>query len=64
MQSFVDYVMSFYGKGGIYDMGATEEEVKIALNIRMKLRQDIEFDGDSFDREIVRDIILAMKEKV
>lgn len=64
MKEFVDYVLSFYGKGGLYDIGATEEDVKIALNIRLKTRQDIEFDGDSFDREIVRDIILAMKEKV
>lgn len=63
MKEFIDYVLSFYGKGGLYDIGATEEEVKTALNIRLKIRQDIEFDGDSYDREIVRDIILAMKER-
>ena len=64
MKEFIEYVLSFYGKDGIYDIGATENDVKVALNIRIKTRSDIPFDGDSVDRELVRDIILAMKESV
>lgn len=66
MKEFVDYVMSFYGKGGIYDINATREEVWQATCIRIKRNADnplngISFDGDSIDREAVRDIILEMR---
>ncbi len=54
---FVEYVLSFYGKGEIYDLGVKEDEVYKALEMRLK-RKDIEFSGDSLDRELVRDIIL------
>lgn len=59
VDDFVDYVMSFYGKGGLYDFGATPTEVRRALNVRLAIRQDVEFDGDTLDREMVRDIMLA-----
>jgi|TARA_R110000796_G_scaffold205939_1_gene322312 hypothetical protein len=61
MSEFVKYVMRFYGKGGIYDFGATEEDIVIATDIRLKNKPEIPFDGDSLDREIVRDILLDMK---
>lgn len=54
---FVKYVLDFYGTGGIYDFDASEEEVFKALEVRLE-RKDIEFSGDSLDRELVRDIIL------
>lgn len=57
MKEFVDYVMSFYGDGGLYDMKATREEVWNALAIRLDTI-DFSFDGDSLDRERVRDIII------
>lgn len=57
MEEFIEYVMSFYGAGGIYDMGATRREVEMAIGIRLG-RMEIPFDGDSVDREIIRDIIL------
>ncbi len=58
MKDFVDYVMSFYGPGEICDMGATRDDVLIATGIRVEGRKDIEFTGDSFDRELVRDILI------
>jgi hypothetical protein len=66
MKEFVDYVMSFYGKDEIYDIGATREEVWQATCIRIKRmkeepRNGISFEGDSMDREIVRDIILEIR---
>ena len=30
MKNFQDYVFSFYGKGGIEDIGATHEQIDIA----------------------------------
>lgn len=62
MKEFVDYVMSFYGQDEIYDMGATREEVLIATGIRLERHKDIPFDGDSLDREKVRDIMIEMRE--
>ena len=37
MQDFVKYVLGFYGRGGIYDMGATRSMVCDIINI-MKTR--------------------------
>lgn len=70
-KKFVEYVLSFYGSDGIYGNDTkyisspfTEEEVKTALGIRKVHPQfkDIEFGGDSFDREIVRDIVLRVRD--
>ena len=66
MKEFVDYVMGFYGKGEIYDIGATREEAWKATCIRLKRMIDeprggISFEADSTDREVVRDIILEMR---
>lgn len=66
MKEFVDYVMSFYGQGEIYDIRATREEVWNATCIRIKRMKDmprngISFEADSLDREVVKDIILEMR---
>lgn len=61
---FVDYVLDFYGQRGIYEMSppATLEEVESALRLRKKnANRSLPFDGDSTDREIIRDIILASR---
>jgi hypothetical protein len=55
---FVEYVLEFYGAGGIYDFGAEAADVERVLDIRLEKRADLPFDGDSLDREIVRDIML------
>lgn len=57
---FIDYCLSFYGVGGIYDMGAKRDDVAVATGIRMVLCDTLrlEFEGDSIDREAVRDILI------
>ena len=64
VRDFVEYALDFYGHGMICDINATETEVLRALCVRLVNRPDLEFDGDSFDREMVRDIILEMREAV
>jgi len=59
---FVEYVLSFYGTGGIYDFGATEADVRGALDQRLRTATDFPFEGDSIDRELVRDIMLKDRE--
>jgi hypothetical protein len=55
--AFVDYVKSFYGPGGIYDMGATDDMI---IDAAFKyMRSGADFCGDSFDRENVRDIMIS-----
>ena len=60
---FVNYVQGFYGVGGIYaeeffpPNGATPAEIVLAVKIRQLMNINLPFDEDSFDREIIRDII-------
>jgi len=53
---FIDYCYEFYGDGGIYDMGASYDQLFSATAIYLS---DAEhpFEGDSFDREQVRAIL-------
>jgi hypothetical protein len=50
IKNFADYVFSFYGKDGIYDMGATREQIMFATGMIFS-RQGQRFHGDSIDRE-------------
>ena len=59
---FIDYVLGFYGKGGIYDFGASREMVLDATIKRIERNPHIPFEGDSLDREWVRDIMIEEKE--
>ena len=67
---FVNYVQSFYGKDSIYGeeffppRGATLTEIIVATKIRKLINTNSPFHGDSMDREIVRDIITQMREKL
>ena len=54
---FIEYVLDFYGAGGIYDFGATEQMVVAATIERLVTYPDTPFDGDTLDREMVRDIM-------
>lgn len=56
MQDFINYVLDFYGAGGLYNFNFTKEEVVQAIAIRIETN-DIPFDADSVDRELVRDIV-------
>lgn len=51
--AFVDYVLSFYGVGGVYDMGATRAQVVYAAQARIGrvTAAGGTFEGDSLDRE-------------
>ncbi len=66
MDAFVSYVLDFYGQRGLYKEffdekdGVGQAEVEAALAIRKK-HNDPPFSGDSFDRELVRDIMLAKR---
>lgn len=56
MTKFFDYVLSFYGPEGLYPMGVTIEQIIQATEIY--LLSGAEFQGDSVDRENVRDIMI------
>ena len=66
IENFKNYIWSFYGKDkGIYkhffDNNLTMEEVEKAIKIRLS-KIKLQFSGDSIDREIVRDIMLKLRE--
>ena len=58
---FRDYVHSFYGKGGIYDLGCSIPDIDNAIYLYFGKLQVIEYmdwgNGDSLDRERVRAIL-------
>ena len=55
-QDFYNYVLGFYGKGGIYEMNAPHNVIYVACCL-VAQRKDIPFDGDTVDREHVREIL-------
>ena len=63
-KEFFDYVLSFYGKGGLYDFGAVIDDIITATQIYINktITKNNQFYtwgyGDSLDRERVRDILL------
>lgn len=59
---FIDYVYSFYGKDGLYDQNRKKEQIAYALFMYLDrcndAMDDLNWgDGDSLDRERVRDIM-------
>jgi hypothetical protein len=60
MTEFYDYVLSFYGPGGIYPMGATLPLIQQATQDLTQILQikGEKFCGDSIDRELVRDLLI------
>jgi len=66
IENFKNYIWSFYGKDeGIYkhffNNNLTMIEVEKAIKIRLS-KIKLKFSGDSIDREIVRDIMLKLRE--
>ena len=59
--SFIKYCLAFYGPGGLYDLGATYGEIEAALAERLQ-RDPFPFEGDTVDRELVRDILIETRE--
>ena len=60
LKKFIDYCMSFYGPQGLYPMGMTPDEIQKAVRL-MDLVGNLELEGDSIDRERVRDIVRVMR---
>ena len=56
MTQFIDYCMEFYGPRGIYPLGFTRDQIRLATDLYTLTN---EFVGDTVDRERVRDIVLA-----
>ena len=66
IENFKKYVWSFYGRGeGIYkdffSNNLKMKDLERAIQIRLE-NIKIQFNGDSLDREIVRDIIYKMRD--
>ena len=62
LKIFANYVYSFYGKNGVYDLGVSMEEVKMAIRFLQSkagavYRCGSPVIGDSLDREHVRMIL-------
>ena len=56
---FVAYCHSFYGEGELDDMGVSRAALRAACRL-VTYRKDIPFDGDTMDREKVRDILESL----
>ena len=61
MTEFYDYVLSFYGADGLYPMGATLDLIEQATDTHLKILelQGHKFCSDSYDRELVRDLLIS-----
>ena len=58
LKPFVEYCHSFYGEGGLYDMGASMTDLyEAAATYVLSPDNEVEFEGDSFDREQVREVL-------
>jgi hypothetical protein len=61
LNNFIKYVLYFYGKDGLYDMGATREQVAYATGVLVTTisltPNSPTFEGDTVDREKVRTIL-------
>ena len=57
-------MLDFYGPNGIYDYGFTPEQINLATQLyKCRMEDEVgqtEFEGDSVDRERIRDIILEV----
>jgi hypothetical protein len=58
---FIGYFRKFYGKDGFYpfDFNFTDKDIVLGIELRGK-----QFEGDSFDREAIRDIMLVANNRV
>lgn len=64
LSQFTDYLNDFYGPNGIYSTDGrttrlTMSEVKLAVALASE-RGHVFDTGDTFDREVVRDILIEM----
>lgn len=62
--TFIDYVLSFYANDGVYPLGVTRLQAELATQVYLARleKRNVEFCGDTIDREAVRDIILEARQ--
>ena len=60
LSQFIEYCLSFYGAGGVYPLGMSEDEITKAIRLLDLIGQK-ELDLDSIDREKVRDVVLVVR---
>ena len=60
LSQFIEYCLSFYGPGGVYPLGMSEDEVTRAIRLLDLIGQE-DLELDSIDREKVRDIVLVVR---
>lgn len=59
-REFIEYVFQFYGPNGLYPIkGITVRLVRLGIAMRGS-----NFEGDSIDREAIRDLILVATNQV
>jgi len=59
---FVEYCLDFYGPGGVYDYGFTFDEICRGMIKRFGYRPSLDFEGDTVDREYVREMVFEIRE--
>ena len=60
LSQFIEYCLDFYGPGGIYPLGMSEDEITKAIRL-LDLIGQRELDLDSIDREKMRDVVLVVR---
>ena len=60
LSQFIEYCLDFYGPGGIYPLGMSEDEVTRAIRLLDLIGQE-DLELDSIDREKVRDVVLVVR---
>lgn len=60
MNDFNRYLLSFYGPQGLYAMLPPMTELEAIVSCKCVRRRPT-FEGDSFDRELTRDVCLKMR---
>ena len=57
LKRFIEYCKSFYSNDdAVYPMGVSDQ-VMVAACFLLSKRKDTDFEGDSFDREMVREVL-------
>ena len=60
---FFDYVKAFYGKGGLYELGVNDDQIRKGIEIYKNMVNILDpkaFAGDSVDRERIRQVLEVM----
>jgi hypothetical protein len=60
LSQFIEYCVSFYGPGGVYPLGMSEDGFTKAIRLLDLIGQK-ELELDSIDRERVRDVVMVMR---